>query len=186
MNHEPIGPGLGEGLPGGPRPSRPVGGPARSPYQLTEDTPVYVISVAAELSGLHPQTLRQYDRLGLVCPDRTAGRGGATPRGTSSSCARSSASRRTRASTWPASSASSNWRTRSRPSSPASPSSPTPSKAPPPPSSSARPPSTPPTAGTWSPTSRSSSPAPWSSGARSGRAEQARPPVPSSRGVPAA
>ncbi|GAA2505823.1 MerR family transcriptional regulator [Streptomyces thermolineatus] len=44
-------------------------------YQLTEETPVYVISVAAQLSGLHPQTLRQYDRLGLVSPDRTAGRG---------------------------------------------------------------------------------------------------------------
>src|SRR5690606_22202543 len=40
-----------------------------------DDTPVYVISVAAELSGLHPQTLRQYDRLGLVSPGRTAGRG---------------------------------------------------------------------------------------------------------------
>ncbi|MEU5532189.1 helix-turn-helix domain-containing protein [Streptomyces sp. NPDC020362] len=33
------------------------------------------MSVAAQLSGLHPQTLRQYDRLGLVSPDRTAGRG---------------------------------------------------------------------------------------------------------------
>jgi len=33
-----------------------------------------VISVAAELSGLHPQTLRQYDRLGLVSPSRTSGR----------------------------------------------------------------------------------------------------------------
>jgi MerR family transcriptional regulator/heat shock protein HspR len=53
----------------------PVGPRARSPYQLTEESPVYVISVAAELSGLHPQTLRQYDRLGLVSPDRTAGRG---------------------------------------------------------------------------------------------------------------
>jgi MerR family transcriptional regulator/heat shock protein HspR len=39
------------------------------------DIGVYVISVAAELSGLHPQTLRQYDRLGLVSPDRTSGRG---------------------------------------------------------------------------------------------------------------
>src|SRR5215469_14061575 len=47
----------------------------RNPYELTEESPVYVISVAAELSGLHPQTLRQYDRLGLVSPDRTAGRG---------------------------------------------------------------------------------------------------------------
>lgn len=46
-----------------------------NPYELTDDSPVYVISVAAQLSGLHPQTLRQYDRLGLVSPDRTAGRG---------------------------------------------------------------------------------------------------------------
>jgi MerR family transcriptional regulator, heat shock protein HspR len=36
-----------------------------------EDLPVYVISVAAELSGLHAQTLRAYDRLGLVTPERT-------------------------------------------------------------------------------------------------------------------
>jgi MerR family transcriptional regulator/heat shock protein HspR len=42
---------------------------------LPDDAPVYVISMAAELSGLHPQTLRQYDRLGLVSPDRAAGRG---------------------------------------------------------------------------------------------------------------
>lgn len=41
---------------------------------LDDDRPVYVISVASELSGLHPQTLRQYDRLGLVSPDRTGGR----------------------------------------------------------------------------------------------------------------
>ena len=76
MNRDSIGVGLGEGLPGGPRPGRATRNPAAGPaYVLTEDTPVYVISVAAELSGLHPQTLRQYDRLGLVCPDRTAGRG---------------------------------------------------------------------------------------------------------------
>ncbi len=37
--------------------------------------PVYVISVAAELTGLHPQTLRQYDRAGLVSPGRTGGGG---------------------------------------------------------------------------------------------------------------
>ncbi|WP_349827003.1 heat shock protein transcriptional repressor HspR [Brevibacterium litoralis] len=36
---------------------------------------VYVISVAAELAGMHPQTLRQYDRMGLVSPQRTSGRG---------------------------------------------------------------------------------------------------------------
>ena len=35
---------------------------------------LYVISIAAELSGMHPQTLRQYDRMGLVSPDRTVGR----------------------------------------------------------------------------------------------------------------
>jgi MerR family transcriptional regulator/heat shock protein HspR len=39
-----------------------------------DGVPVYVISVAAQISGLHPQTLRQYDRLGLVSPDRTGGR----------------------------------------------------------------------------------------------------------------
>ena len=42
--------------------------------ELDEEAAVYVISVAAELSGLHPQTLRQYDRLGLVSPGRTSGR----------------------------------------------------------------------------------------------------------------
>lgn len=41
---------------------------------IPEDTPVYVISVAAELAGLHPQTLRQYDRMGLVRPSRAGGK----------------------------------------------------------------------------------------------------------------
>lgn len=36
--------------------------------------PVYVISAAAEMAGMHPQTLRQYDRLGLVVPQRQGGR----------------------------------------------------------------------------------------------------------------
>lgn len=36
--------------------------------------PVFVISVAAELAEMHPQTLRQYDRLGLVTPSRASGR----------------------------------------------------------------------------------------------------------------
>lgn len=40
-----------------------------------ESTLTFVISVAAELAGMHPQTLRQYDRLGLVIPARTKGRG---------------------------------------------------------------------------------------------------------------
>ena len=42
---------------------------------ISDDTPVFVISVAAELSGMHPQTLRQYDRLGLVTPGRAGGGG---------------------------------------------------------------------------------------------------------------
>ena len=36
---------------------------------------VYVISVAAELTGLHPQTLRTYERMGLITPGRTGGGG---------------------------------------------------------------------------------------------------------------
>ena len=40
-----------------------------------DDQAVYVISIAAELSGMHPQTLRQYDRIGLVSPNRASGRG---------------------------------------------------------------------------------------------------------------
>jgi MerR family transcriptional regulator/heat shock protein HspR len=46
-----------------------------SPHRLDERAPVLAISVAAELAGMHPQTLRQYDRLGLVVPGRTRGRG---------------------------------------------------------------------------------------------------------------
>ncbi|TIC83570.1 MerR family transcriptional regulator [Nocardioides sp. GY 10113] len=42
---------------------------------LSPDAAVYVISVAAELSGLHPQTLRTYERLGLISPGRTGGGG---------------------------------------------------------------------------------------------------------------
>ena len=40
-----------------------------------DDEAVYVISVASQLSGMHPQTLRQYDKLGLVSPGRASGRG---------------------------------------------------------------------------------------------------------------
>ncbi|WP_199430005.1 heat shock protein transcriptional repressor HspR [Qaidamihabitans albus] len=54
---------LGSGIPGG------------LPHGTDEDTPVFVISVAAQLSGLHAQTLRSYDRLGLVSPGRTPGGG---------------------------------------------------------------------------------------------------------------
>ena len=44
-------------------------------FNPAEDLPVYVISVAAELAGLHAQTLRAYDRLGLVVPGRAPGGG---------------------------------------------------------------------------------------------------------------
>ena len=47
----------------------------RQPGDVPEDAPVFVISVAAELAGMHAQTLRQYDRLGLVSPGRTGGGG---------------------------------------------------------------------------------------------------------------
>ncbi len=58
--------------------------PSRTGHHLTggassfgpdDDTPVFVISVAAQLAGMHAQTLRQYDRLGLVSPSRTRGGG---------------------------------------------------------------------------------------------------------------
>ena len=45
------------------------------PQRIDHDAPVFVISVAAQLAGMHPQTLRTYDRLGLVSPRRTAKRG---------------------------------------------------------------------------------------------------------------
>ncbi|KWW97795.1 MerR family DNA-binding transcriptional regulator [Carbonactinospora thermoautotrophica] len=52
-----------------------MAGTERGPFELSDDSPVYVISVAAQLSGLHAQTLRQYDRLGIVSPGRTPGGG---------------------------------------------------------------------------------------------------------------
>jgi len=45
------------------------------PSRIDSDAPVFVISVAAQLAGMHPQTLRTYDRMGLVSPRRTAKRG---------------------------------------------------------------------------------------------------------------
>lgn len=55
--------------------STPGNRPLAGPMAPGPDVPVYVISVAAELTGLHPQTLRTYDRLGLVSPGRTGGGG---------------------------------------------------------------------------------------------------------------
>lgn len=47
----------------------------RTPDDVPDDAPVFVISVAAQLAGMHAQTLRQYDRIGLVTPGRTGGGG---------------------------------------------------------------------------------------------------------------
>ncbi len=52
----------------------PGGRDARTGFRVADDTPVYAISIAASLADLHPQTLRQYDRLGLVVPTRVGGR----------------------------------------------------------------------------------------------------------------
>src|SRR3978361_2120802 len=49
--------------------------PGHEPRLPGPDAAVYVISVAAELSGLHPQTLRSYERMGLIMPGRTGGGG---------------------------------------------------------------------------------------------------------------
>lgn len=57
------------------RPAQPIQPPRGVPEPPAADIPLYVISVAAELSGLHPQTLRAYDRLGLVSPGRSGGGG---------------------------------------------------------------------------------------------------------------
>jgi MerR family transcriptional regulator/heat shock protein HspR len=43
------------------------------PERSHDDNAVYIISVAAELAGVHPQTLRIYERKGLLSPKRTAG-----------------------------------------------------------------------------------------------------------------
>src|SRR3954447_9008502 len=42
--------------------------------EINTDDPIFAIAVAAQLAGMHPQTLRQYDRIGLVSPRRTAGK----------------------------------------------------------------------------------------------------------------
>ncbi|MFZ1283453.1 MAG: MerR family transcriptional regulator [Propionicimonas sp.] len=48
---------------------------SRLPDRIDPDAPIFVISVAAQLAEMHPQTLRGYDRLGLVVPGRARGRG---------------------------------------------------------------------------------------------------------------
>ncbi|GAA2586951.1 helix-turn-helix transcriptional regulator [Dactylosporangium fulvum] len=44
-------------------------------FEAVSDAKVLIISIAARLAGMHPQTLRQYDRMGLVQPGRTSGGG---------------------------------------------------------------------------------------------------------------
>ncbi|GAA0724709.1 helix-turn-helix transcriptional regulator [Dactylosporangium roseum] len=44
-------------------------------FEAVSDAKVLIISIAARLAGMHPQTLRQYDRMGLVQPGRTTGGG---------------------------------------------------------------------------------------------------------------
>jgi MerR family transcriptional regulator, heat shock protein HspR len=48
---------------------------AQVPQVMDRDAPIFAIGVAAHLAGMHPQTLRGYDKLGLVQPQRARGRG---------------------------------------------------------------------------------------------------------------
>ena len=69
--------------------ARAAGPSSRAGRHRHPTSPVYLISVVAELTGLHPQTLRQYDRLGLVdARARRRGGAGATRRWTSAGCSR--------------------------------------------------------------------------------------------------
>jgi MerR family transcriptional regulator, heat shock protein HspR len=66
----------GRGPGDGARGAGPGGSPIPGlPSWADEDTPVFVISIAAEFSGMHAQTLRSYDRIGLVRPGRASGGG---------------------------------------------------------------------------------------------------------------
>ncbi len=49
-------------------------GGEHGPGEIDQDKPLYVISVAAELVDMHPQTLRLYERKGLIEPSRSAGK----------------------------------------------------------------------------------------------------------------
>ncbi|SDO47512.1 MerR family transcriptional regulator, heat shock protein HspR [Nakamurella panacisegetis] len=63
------------GHPGEPSARVPAGGPSFEAVGFEVDAPLFVISVAAQLAGMHAQTLRSYDREGLVSPGRTTGGG---------------------------------------------------------------------------------------------------------------
>ena len=86
----------------------------------TTRTPVFVISVAAQLAGMHAQTLRQYDRLGLVSPSRTRGGGRRYSARDVALLREVQRLSQDEGVAWPASSASSSSRTRSRRCSPGS------------------------------------------------------------------
>jgi len=55
-------------------PALPAPGEGRSKKINQKERPVYIISVAADIVGMHPQTLRLYEREGLVAPSRTSGK----------------------------------------------------------------------------------------------------------------
>ncbi len=58
--------------------TEPLGTPQASvflPQPFDPDAPLFTVTVAARLADMHPQTLRGYDKLGLVVPTRTKGRG---------------------------------------------------------------------------------------------------------------
>lgn len=67
--------GYGRHDPAADRPIHQVRSDGRIVGEIRSDTPIFVISVAAELAGMHAQTLRSYDREGLVSPRRTSGGG---------------------------------------------------------------------------------------------------------------
>ena len=76
-------------------------------FEAVSDAKVLIISIAARLAGMHPQTLRQYDRMGWCSPAALPAAAAATASATWRCCGRCSGSARKRASTSPASSGSS-------------------------------------------------------------------------------
>ena len=62
----------GEGQRAAP-PARQPQAPAKRPHDATVEEGLYIISVAARILHMHPQTLRKYERVGLVQPSRTVG-----------------------------------------------------------------------------------------------------------------
>ena len=67
-----------------------------------QDEPCFVISIAARMVGLHAQTLRYYERVGIIRPSRTLGGSGSIPKPTLNGCAASRPLPRIWGSTWPA------------------------------------------------------------------------------------